>query len=150
MVPLHFNSGISLRLGGGIGIYFHFGLSKAGDIEGESLNYEDGAVLMKTVFSKNKMVYLGRTDQCQILIKHAIVSRQHLEMKLHKNIFYLKDLGSTNGTYIKNDRMAVNIDDYLKDHPVDPKKEQTMDEVHEVFGPTLDDFLSDYVKGQLV
>ncbi|OVE75634.1 hypothetical protein BVX98_07250 [bacterium F11] len=58
----------------------------------------------------------------------------------------MKDLGSTNGTCVYKDNVSFDIDEYLNQHPLDQKKEGTLDWIHEEFGPTLDDFLLTYSK----
>lgn len=45
---------------------------------------------------------LGRDKDADIAIKDPSISRQHAAIVYHDNAFILKDLGSTNGTYVKS------------------------------------------------
>ena len=45
---------------------------------------------------------LGRDKNADIAIKDPSISRQHAAIVYHDSMFILKDLGSTNGTYVKS------------------------------------------------
>jgi DNA-binding NtrC family response regulator len=49
-------------------------------------------------------VRIGRGPQCHIRLEHASVSREHTELYRQGPIFALRDLGSTNGTYVNGIR----------------------------------------------
>jgi hypothetical protein len=65
-------------------------------------------------------------------------------MRLEGNIVLLKDLGSTNGTFIAPDTPHFDIVRYIDANPLDGGEDRTLDSIHEQFGPTLDDFLRSY------
>jgi pSer/pThr/pTyr-binding forkhead associated (FHA) protein len=48
---------------------------------------------------------IGRTEGNQVVIDHEKVSRRHAEVVRKRGIFILRDLGSTNGTWHKNERI---------------------------------------------
>ena len=48
----------------------------------------------------------GRNQSCDIVIPERQVSRQHAEISLEQGLYYLKDLGSKNGTYV-NDQLII-------------------------------------------
>lgn len=48
---------------------------------------------------------IGRVDSNQIVLEHAKVSRQHAEVQRKGNLFILRDLGSTNGTWHGDTRL---------------------------------------------
>ncbi|MDO4648256.1 MAG: ATP-binding cassette domain-containing protein [Eubacteriales bacterium] len=49
---------------------------------------------------------LGRDQQCDITLNHVGVSRSHAEMLLQGNECYLRDRGSTNGTFVNGIRLT--------------------------------------------
>ncbi len=48
---------------------------------------------------------IGRNTECNIQIPLAEVSRQHCELTLKKDKVAVRDLGSSNGTYVNNKRV---------------------------------------------
>jgi hypothetical protein len=91
-----------------------------------------------------EMTLIGRANDCPIKVSHAVMSRQHLEIRLDGNVLLVKDLGSTNGTFYHTDNIAFDVEEYIAKHPTDKAAESTMDEIAEAFGPTLSDFLKRY------
>src|SRR5262245_19104669 len=65
-----------------------------------TVDLESGEPSLVSKLSSESKNVLGRTSECTIKIMHAIVSRQHLEITLKPNILIVRDLGSTNGSYI--------------------------------------------------
>ena len=145
-VRCRINEEILVRLGTGIGLYFTATQMKPGSLYMNSVDYETGDKSPQNPFPKDKPVCIGRTSDCEIIAKHAIVSRKHAEMKIKDDILVIRDLGSTNGTSIMKDHVSFDIKEYLDQHPVDQKTDGTLDWIHEEFGPKLDDFLKSYSK----
>jgi pSer/pThr/pTyr-binding forkhead associated (FHA) protein len=58
-------------------------------------------------------VTIGRGDTCNLPLADEYISTQHARLRFHEGQWYVEDLGSTNGTYIGNDRltrsMPVNV-----------------------------------------
>ncbi len=52
-------------------------------------------------------IIVGRTNDCDLRIPLSSVSRQHCEFRLDGNQFKLHDLGSSNGTFRNNTRIAT-------------------------------------------
>jgi chromosome segregation ATPase len=50
-------------------------------------------------------VSVGRHPQCTITISQPSVSRRHARMWLEGNAFYVEDTGSSNGTFVNNQRI---------------------------------------------
>jgi predicted component of type VI protein secretion system len=48
---------------------------------------------------------VGRQDECQLRIKSSQVSRKHCELFEKKGLLLVKDLGSSNGTYVNGKRI---------------------------------------------
>jgi hypothetical protein len=51
-------------------------------------------------------VTFGRGPECTVPLADEYVSTQHARLVLHEGQWYVEDLGSTNGTYIGNDRLT--------------------------------------------
>jgi VWFA-related protein len=50
-------------------------------------------------------VVIGRTQKCDVVLDHATVSRQHATIKLEEGQFRIYDLGSSNGTFVGENRV---------------------------------------------
>lgn len=109
-----------------------------------SLAYDTGDPSLLGKLPSDTKVMLGRTADCAIKVMHAIISRQHLEFNLKGNVLVVRDLGSTNGTYIHSEIKHFDIAEYIANHPPEKGSESTIDWVHEAFGATIDDFLKTY------
>jgi membrane-bound lytic murein transglycosylase D len=48
---------------------------------------------------------VGRSTECDVVVSHPKVSRQHLEVALDGGRWILRDLGSGNGTYVAGERV---------------------------------------------
>ena len=55
---------------------------------------------------RTRMV-LGRGEQCAIRLSDSAVSRAHAEIAQHGGTMTIRDLGSTNGTFVDGQRIAV-------------------------------------------
>ena len=55
---------------------------------------------------KDEKTILGRRQDCGLRIPTQDVSRQHCEVLIHKKILAVKDLGSSNGTFVNGKRVA--------------------------------------------
>lgn len=51
----------------------------------------------------------GRDAECEIVIKDAGASRRHFEIIQEHGLFYIADLGSSNGTELNGKRLTANI-----------------------------------------
>ncbi|NED95435.1 FHA domain-containing protein [Phytoactinopolyspora alkaliphila] len=58
-------------------------------------------------------VTFGRGDDCTLPLADEYISTQHARLRFHDGQWYVEDLGSTNGTYVGNERltrsMPVNV-----------------------------------------
>ncbi|MCX8064425.1 MAG: SpoIIE family protein phosphatase [Candidatus Hydrogenedentes bacterium] len=52
---------------------------------------------------------IGRTRECNLVLEDPAVSRRHFEIVPRENGIYLKDLGSTNGTYVNGHRLSEGL-----------------------------------------
>ena len=68
-----------------------------------------GTKTWQTDLSELENVSIGRDESCGIYIDALNVSRRHAEVRLEGNVYVLHDLGSTNGTWMRGEK----IDQYL-------------------------------------
>jgi len=52
---------------------------------------------------------LGRATECTIVVVHRSVSREHARIRADGRRWRLEDLGSTNGTFLNNERIIVPV-----------------------------------------
>ncbi len=57
---------------------------------------------------RNDILVLGRSPECDVTLSSPLISRKHAALINKNGVFFLKDLGSTNGTYVEGRR----IDEY--------------------------------------
>jgi pSer/pThr/pTyr-binding forkhead associated (FHA) protein len=73
----------------------------------------DNAESEEITLLKSRTYIIGREGH--IYINDATVSKQHAEIKIIDGEVYLRDLGSTNGTYlIKNNRLVAFQEGYVQ------------------------------------
>ncbi|MEK6256115.1 MAG: FHA domain-containing protein [Chloroflexota bacterium] len=51
-------------------------------------------------------IYIGRDDDCDIVVADRQVSRKHIRLEVSKDGVYLHDLGSKNGTHYNGNRIS--------------------------------------------
>jgi pSer/pThr/pTyr-binding forkhead associated (FHA) protein len=49
---------------------------------------------------------VGRDPECQVILSDPAVSKLHLEIYVEKNAWWLRDLGSTNGTFLGKKKIS--------------------------------------------
>lgn len=134
---------IHLRFGPG-GVYVSILNSPPAGRIVNSVSIEDGTLSVIGKINAGELTVMGRATETGIKVVHPIMSRSHVEIKLDGNVLTVKDLGSTNGTFFYSDNIVFDIDDYLSRHPVGEAATSTMDELHESFGSSFNDFLKRY------
>jgi serine phosphatase RsbU (regulator of sigma subunit)/pSer/pThr/pTyr-binding forkhead associated (FHA) protein len=58
---------------------------------------------------QNGRTTLGRNADCNIQLTGKQVSRHHAHVFLKEDQYYLQDLGSSNGTFVNNERLPANV-----------------------------------------
>ncbi|GIV30363.1 MAG: hypothetical protein KatS3mg028_1429 [Bacteroidia bacterium] len=61
---------------------------------------------IEILLEKKESIIIGRDDSCDIVLKDRYISRRHLQIFKQNNTLYVKDLQSTNGTFV-NDRKII-------------------------------------------
>lgn len=54
----------------------------------------------------DRPLVLGRSQHCDVVLKHDTVSRAHAEIQRHDDAWWLRDLGSSNGTWVDGRRVS--------------------------------------------
>jgi hypothetical protein len=134
---------VQIRFGTGQGVFLSIAPAPAGRLV-VGLDYESGDQTLLAKMPEGQPIVVGRISECLIKIMHAIVSRRHAQMRLQSNIVILRDLGSTNGTFVAPGTPHFDIARYIENYPLEGAEDRTLDNIHEQFGPTLDDFLRSY------
>jgi len=49
---------------------------------------------------------IGRSSACQLVLAHDTVSRRHAELRIEDGCWLLRDLGSSNGTWVNGRRVV--------------------------------------------
>lgn len=62
----------------------------------------------------NKNITIGRDRSCNCRLDDPLVSRKHALIEIIANIAYIKDLGSTNATYVNNNPLKPNAQKRLR------------------------------------
>jgi FHA domain len=66
----------------------------------------DGPDKNRSVPLESAPVTFGRGPECSMPLADEYVSTQHARLVPHEGQWYVEDLGSTNGTYIGNERLT--------------------------------------------
>ncbi len=80
------------------------------DIPGEDMNDLSG----ETPLSQTKVISIGRQAGAYFLIDHGSVSRRHAEISYANGQYVLRDLGSSNGTFVNEKRLEAGSTHLLK------------------------------------
>jgi pSer/pThr/pTyr-binding forkhead associated (FHA) protein len=65
----------------------------------------DGSALDRWEIKDNPIIF-GRGDESDVQIKDERMSRQHFVVEARAGKFFARDLGSTNGTFVNNNRIT--------------------------------------------
>lgn len=57
------------------------------------------------VFVDQSEFFIGRDEECDLVIDDRQVSRRHARIRLEDNLFLLEDLGSKNGTFVNGQEL---------------------------------------------
>jgi len=77
----------------------------------------EGEVVRRLPLTMN-VLRIGRVPECDLQLSHALVSRNHAELRVEQQGVVLTDLGSANGTIVKDMRLLPNDPYVLSDGTV--------------------------------
>ena len=63
-------------------------------------------IIKRFSLSEGEQVSIGRESTCDITIDNTAISRQHVSLALHNGIYFISDLGSTNGTFVNSKKIT--------------------------------------------
>ena len=81
-----------------------------------SLDHSTSQNNLQEILSKKDTIIIGRDKNCDIVLPEVTVSSKHAEIsKISDEVYLLRDLGSTNGTYINGDKLRGSVNISLSD-----------------------------------
>src|SRR5436190_5833581 len=86
-------------------------------IDMASLRFLGGALENQEIELTADAMTVGRGSSCQIQVTDAGVSSKHAKVYCEDNVFYVMDLGSTNGTFVNDqdiDRQPLQDGDVVR------------------------------------
>lgn len=57
--------------------------------------------------NEGQTITIGRGKECDISIDNTAISRQHISLSKNSGIYFLSDLGSTNGTFVNGKKIDI-------------------------------------------
>ena len=66
----------------------------------------NSTALSNRVFPLQQQTIIGRSNECDITLAAAHLSRRHVQLTLQEGVLFVKDLGSANGTYLNGERVT--------------------------------------------
>ena len=63
------------------------------------------------------LVIAGNSDAVDIKLENRFVSSRHFQVRFESDVFYISDLGSTNGTYLNGSRLRPNEEQMINADP---------------------------------
>ena len=71
---------------------------------------KDTRTFTKYYTEDNSAYLIGRSNKCDLKIDSALVSGEHVKLNFRREQWVLRDLNSSNGTYVNNARVVPNTD----------------------------------------
>ena len=80
-----------------------------------SFNVDKGLDGILVIPINGSLVTAGNSDAVNIKLENRYVSRRHFQVRLDDDVFYISDLGSTNGTYLNGTKLTANEENVIRD-----------------------------------
>ena len=68
-----------------------------------------GSVPMTVSFAADQSIYIGRSNQCAVRLDSVDISAKHARLGFESGLFWIEDLGSTNGTFVKGQQISGRV-----------------------------------------
>jgi pSer/pThr/pTyr-binding forkhead associated (FHA) protein len=75
-----------------------------------SFNVEKGLDGISIIPIDRPSITAGNSDAVDMKLDNRFVSRRHFQVRFESDVFYISDLGSTNGTYLNGSKPRPNED----------------------------------------
>ncbi|MBI9046979.1 MAG: FHA domain-containing protein [Anaerolineaceae bacterium] len=73
------------------------------------INYHQSGENWKSIDLPVWGLIIGRGDECDLILSHNLISRNHLKITREDNTVFVTDLGSTNGSRLNGKRLEAHI-----------------------------------------
>jgi len=83
-----------------------------------SFNVNKGLDGILVIPIDGSLVTAGNSDAVDIKLENRFISRRHFQVRFESDVFYISDLGSTNGTYLNGRKLNPNEQQILRDGDV--------------------------------
>jgi len=83
-----------------------------------SFNVNKGLDGILVIPIDGSLVTAGNSDAVDIKLENRFISRRHFQVRFESDVFYISDLGSTNGTYLNGRKLNPNEEQILRDGDV--------------------------------
>ncbi len=70
-------------------------------------------VIRQFSLNEGEQITIGRGKDCDITIDNTAISRQHISIAMHNGIYFISDLGSTNGSFVNGKK--INTDEPISE-----------------------------------
>jgi pSer/pThr/pTyr-binding forkhead associated (FHA) protein len=80
-----------------------------------SFNVEKGLDGLSIIPIGCPSITAGNSDAVDIKLENRFVSRRHFQVRFESDVFYISDLGSTNGTYLNGSKLRPNEEQMIRD-----------------------------------
>ena len=80
-----------------------------------SFQIERGPDESTTISLDGSDIVFGSSRSAGVTFENKFVSRQHFQVRSSDGVYYISDLGSTNGTYLNGERLRPNVEHRVKD-----------------------------------
>ena len=74
------------------------------------LDILNGSYKIQSFDLKNDEIYIGRASDNDIQIEDKTVSRNHLKLIRKENEYFIRDLKSTNGTFVDGEKISSGVE----------------------------------------
>jgi pSer/pThr/pTyr-binding forkhead associated (FHA) protein len=80
-----------------------------------SFDVTQGLDCISVIAIEGPSVTAGNSDSVDIKLENRFVSRRHFQVRFESDVFYISDLGSTNGTYLNNNKLSPHEEHVIRD-----------------------------------